>query len=347
MAVASATTTPAPRRRSRRRRGDAAPAGASAPSPCTPSADRAPTTSARARPAAARARARRRRSFAERALQLTAGHEPLELARAADQRALDEHHRKGRPAGPHLQRVAAAPLAEVAAELEVVVGDAGARRAACAPAARTGCRPCRRRAPGSTTPPPARCGRCRRCRLATVSRIAGCRRASSRIGAGHGRACRIDGARTLPPPRAASRRVRRARLRSRARRAGSPATALLQLGGRVHHERAVLRDRLAERPAGDEQHARRLRLRRPAPQKRTPSLPASLARIAMRSGSTAAAPAPPITTGVAAEDVDERVVPGRQLGVEGGCPAAASGRGRPARSSAASPRPPCRGSRRR
>jgi hypothetical protein len=65
------------------------------------------------------------RSFAQDALQLTAGHEPLELARATDQRALDEDHRKSRPAGPHLERVAASPCAEVAAELEVVMGDAG------------------------------------------------------------------------------------------------------------------------------------------------------------------------------------------------------------------------------
>ena len=56
----------------------------------------------------------------------------------------------------------APPFAEVAAVLEVVVRRCRRRRAACAPAARAGCRPCRRRAPGSTSPPPGRCGRCRR-----------------------------------------------------------------------------------------------------------------------------------------------------------------------------------------
>ena len=59
-------------------------------------------------------------------------------------------------------------------------------------------------------------------------------------------------------------------LRSRARRAGSPANAALQLGRRVHHERTVLRDRLARAAApATQQHARGSAA--PAAAKRTPS----------------------------------------------------------------------------
>ena len=60
-------------------------------------------------------------------------------ARAAHQLALDEHHRKGRPARPHLQRIAPAPFAEVAAVLQVLVRHAGVGRAPCVPSCRRGC----------------------------------------------------------------------------------------------------------------------------------------------------------------------------------------------------------------
>src|SRR5213080_1039423 len=77
-------------------------------------------------------------------------------------------------------------------------------------------------------------------RLATVSRTAGCRRASSRT-------VRGMGARGDSPRAAASSGRERAALEVLDR--------ALQLGGRVHHERTVLRDRLAERAARDEEHA--------------------------------------------------------------------------------------------
>ncbi len=38
---------------------------------------------------------------------------------------LDEHHRKRGPAGPHLERAAPSPLAQIAAVLEILVADAG------------------------------------------------------------------------------------------------------------------------------------------------------------------------------------------------------------------------------
>src|SRR5688572_22681253 len=55
------------------------------------------------------------------ARKLAAFEHRLEIARAADEHAFHEHHRQRRPAGPHLEREAAAPLAEVAAVLEVLV----------------------------------------------------------------------------------------------------------------------------------------------------------------------------------------------------------------------------------
>src|SRR6185369_2957946 len=91
-------------------------------------------------------------------------------------------------------------------------------------------------------------------KLATVSRIAGCKRASSRTVRGMG-AGRMRRARTLPPHRAASRRRGpSSRERARERAALVVLHRALQLRGRVHHERPVLRDRLAERLAGDEEH---------------------------------------------------------------------------------------------
>src|SRR6267143_1312680 len=57
--------------------------------------------------------------------QLAALDELCEVARAADQHALHEHHRNGRPAGPHLERKAPAPLAEIAAVLEIPVREPG------------------------------------------------------------------------------------------------------------------------------------------------------------------------------------------------------------------------------
>ncbi len=57
-------------------------------------------------------------------LDLAAVDQPLHVACPANQHALDEHHRKRRPAGPHLERVAALPRAEVAAVAQVLVGDA-------------------------------------------------------------------------------------------------------------------------------------------------------------------------------------------------------------------------------
>src|SRR5437667_329545 len=55
------------------------------------------------------------------ARQLAALDQLREIARPADQHAFDEHHRERRPAGPHLQRKAPSPLAEVAAVLEILV----------------------------------------------------------------------------------------------------------------------------------------------------------------------------------------------------------------------------------
>src|SRR6187399_2693846 len=97
--------------------------------------------------------------------------------------------------------------------------------------------------------------------FATASRMAGCTRASSRmvrmvclllLGRHHS----IGVWRLTAPARACG-----------AASADEGAVlevgeGLLQLGGRVHHERPVLRDRLAERPAGDQQHAGRTRRRR-------------------------------------------------------------------------------------
>src|SRR5439155_13814182 len=51
--------------------------------------------------------------------------QPREILRASDQHALHEHHGKGGPAGPHLEDEAAAPFAEIAAVLEVLVREAG------------------------------------------------------------------------------------------------------------------------------------------------------------------------------------------------------------------------------
>src|SRR5438552_7593030 len=59
------------------------------------------------------------------ARQLAALDELREIARPADQHAFDEHHRERRPPGPHLQREAPAPLAEVAAVLEILVREPG------------------------------------------------------------------------------------------------------------------------------------------------------------------------------------------------------------------------------
>src|SRR5664280_1575353 len=98
-------------------------------------------------------------------------------------------------------------------------------------------------------------------RLATRSRIAGCKRASSRI------VRDMDGSGGLRQARPYHRRVgdrRRGGLPAHARAAGSGreraalkvADRALQLRNRVHHERAVLRDRLAERPTRDEKNAR-------------------------------------------------------------------------------------------
>src|SRR6478735_8516476 len=61
----------------------------------------------------------RRDGSGQHGLQFAAVDQRLQLARTADQRALDEHHREGGPAGPHLQRAARAPHAEVAVVLEV------------------------------------------------------------------------------------------------------------------------------------------------------------------------------------------------------------------------------------
>src|SRR3954471_15345568 len=65
-------------------------------------------------------RAQRRICFC---LQLPRLDQPLQVARPADQHPVHEHHREGRPAGPHLEREARAPLAEVAAVLEVLAGE--------------------------------------------------------------------------------------------------------------------------------------------------------------------------------------------------------------------------------
>src|SRR5262245_7881637 len=59
----------------------------------------------------------------EHSVELTALDELDEIVGAADERSLDEDHRKRRPAGPHLERVASPPHAEVRAVLEVLVPD--------------------------------------------------------------------------------------------------------------------------------------------------------------------------------------------------------------------------------
>ena len=173
--------------------------------------------------------------------------------------ALDEHHREGRPAGPHLQRVAPPPFAEVAAVLEVVVGDAGGRRAPCARVRTTGLPAMPTTSTGFEPAAAWTLWTMSAFRLATLSRIAGCRRASSRIvrgmAVGPERGWRRPYHRR-DPAGSAPRAAQRAAQAASAPRWKS-AHRLVQLGGRVHDERPVLRDRLAERPAGDQQHARR------------------------------------------------------------------------------------------
>src|SRR5487761_2481121 len=56
-------------------------------------------------------------------LQFATCDQPRDIACTTYEDALDEHHRKRRPARPHLEGVAPAPLAKVAAVFEVAVGD--------------------------------------------------------------------------------------------------------------------------------------------------------------------------------------------------------------------------------
>src|SRR5882724_3157297 len=59
------------------------------------------------------------------ALECSARDQALEIVRAADQQALHEHHGESRPAGPELERQAAAILAQVAAVPEILVREPG------------------------------------------------------------------------------------------------------------------------------------------------------------------------------------------------------------------------------
>src|SRR6186713_962229 len=61
----------------------------------------------------------------EQARELAAADQLFEIGGAPDQHALDEDHRERRPAGPHLERVAAPPRVEVTAVFEILVRDAG------------------------------------------------------------------------------------------------------------------------------------------------------------------------------------------------------------------------------
>src|SRR5215831_1415860 len=60
---------------------------------------------------------------AQHGLDLAARDQPLDIGGAADEHALHEYHGEGRPSGPHLEGVTAAPGTEVAAVFEVLVGN--------------------------------------------------------------------------------------------------------------------------------------------------------------------------------------------------------------------------------
>ena len=62
-----------------------------------------------------------RDSCSQQFFQLAGRDQALQVARAADQHALDENHRQGRPAGPHFQRQAGFPFAEIVPVFQIPV----------------------------------------------------------------------------------------------------------------------------------------------------------------------------------------------------------------------------------
>src|SRR5450755_2342832 len=164
-------------------------------------------------------------------------------------------------------------------------------------------------------------------RLATLSRIAGWRRASSRIVRGMAGAPGSAGgdhtiAARLPLARPAGASADPARLREGPGRSSGGehavlevADRLLQLARRVHDERAILGDRLTERPAGDQKHAGRSDQVGRGDQANAGGI------VLVAEDGHALGVHPDRCTCVAEFDrarrhVGERVVPGRQLGVE-------------------------------
>ena len=143
-------------------------------------------------------------------------------------------------------------------------------------------------------------------RLAAFCRIAGCRRVLFENGAGHwaGREGCDERARYHRPMPHRARRPRS----GRAQVAEAPRWKMLhrplQLGGRVLPGQPVLSDRLAEQPWGKRGGHAPARPASAATEKRTPSLPASGARIAIRLPARHGA-APPAST----DPRSERVVP--------------------------------------